>query len=371
MTILEKVVSGELYEDDFDSISLLWDIYPSSSSDRVTEQSYGVGIKHGDGRVTMSIPTPDDNYVFQAEIEHSPKEFEDIGGIVVLSTTDNQIECQTYHHSMQGEDQDYKYVKVCADKSLFDFYASKDGESWDMIGNSSLDQANRVGFFLEGKGLPMFSDFKVKRANMYRNNKLTISEIAGNKIVSLKDSKGQELIIGNKNVRLSHEDSKIFIDLTNLILPIRGATLKVTDDDNNLVSELKDIDIHGGDSYRCIRNVEFYINGTLVNLENPFDVGRLNEENNTYKLEVKNTGATTLFKPRVRVLGYSRFYRGEGLVSIALPTELEEELAFNSYIDLPDLMPGGIREAVIKIDRDRDETAPFYAEEYRFKITLE
>ena len=106
MSVLKKTVNGLLYYEDFsDPNSLMWTLSPSHMSHVlefgakgpvVTET--GLVIKHSDKYVTYTMPEPTDReeYGIIFDLHHVPVGLEDIGGVIVIGSTNQYVECQTY-----------------------------------------------------------------------------------------------------------------------------------------------------------------------------------------------------------------------------------------------------------------------------------
>lgn len=113
MSVFIKTTDGLLYHEDFSQPnSLLWTLSPSYMSNVlefgakgpvVTEK--GLRIKHSNKYVTYLMPEPSgyDEYSVIFSIGHYPISSEDIGGVIVMSSTLQYLECQTFlGHSESG-----------------------------------------------------------------------------------------------------------------------------------------------------------------------------------------------------------------------------------------------------------------------------
>lgn len=210
MSKLNKTISGLLFYDDFSERTLMWQLSPSDA-DCIRFGDKGLQILHNRRYVTFTIPEPDlDEYSCIVELEHLPFNFDDTAGIIVLSSTKEYAECQTFlatgpseivnsntlkddirelmsqvldeslndtfvtYSSDDGvnavtsrtsvgssgsnsneaagkfKDTVYRYIKFTKQKHKYMFWASEDSIKWIEVGNVKFDDSGVIGFFLYG-----------------------------------------------------------------------------------------------------------------------------------------------------------------------------------------------------------------------------
>lgn len=365
MATLSKAISGFILEDKFDSSNLLWDISPNDYS-RVVYESGFVGLEHGEERLIMSIPTPSKDYVMQAYIYHFPKSLSDIGGIVVLSNTGNQIEYQNFFNGTI-DSSIYRYIKVVVEKEVYNFYASEDGKTWIDVGNSQMTDGNRIGFFIDGILTVKSEKFVILEAEFYKSNFITINNIPKNGSIKIYNNSGINILEDNDfNVKI--EDNKAIVDFTKAVLPMRNYSISVFSPDGTLFSSLKDIDINGGDVYECNYDIEISIagEGTIINSDNIFDLGRVHGGDTVIPLIITNKEKTTLNDLKMSIITVD-YYRGGEFVKLSLDGSDE----YNNSIKISNLPPNTGINVNVKIERDLSQFTPAISDSYRFKIVIE
>lgn len=145
--MLNLTSNGLLFSEDFASQNPLWIITPN------IEEAYEyldncVRLKAIDSKVCLSINLPsEDYYMIDAEINHNPKYEFDLAGLIIMSSTDNNIEIQNYYDGNNLSKGDFKYIRIMYENSSFTFFASRDKTIWNEVGNATLVNANRIGFF--------------------------------------------------------------------------------------------------------------------------------------------------------------------------------------------------------------------------------
>lgn len=238
MATLIKEHEGIMYEEDFQENSLMWSLTPSDI-DCLRFNVDGLKINHNENYITYTFKEPDEPYCLIAEIEHTPLTEEDIGGIIILSNTDEYAECQTYLASSPStignngqniydsiDDMSNKFVRYTIDTGfsneeveeshnennehqtvlnydanfidtiyrflklvkyndntgyVYQFYASPNGITWIEVGSVNYPNACSIGFFLystENSRLLNNGNFLIKRLSLYENKYITINGIS-------------------------------------------------------------------------------------------------------------------------------------------------------------------------------------------------
>jgi hypothetical protein len=367
MATITKTLSGFLFEDKFDSHNLLWDVSPNDYSRVVYESGY-VGLKHGDERLTMSIPTPSEDYVLQAEIYHNPISLSDVGGIAVLSNNNNQIE---YHNYFSGtaDSNIFRYVKMCVEKGVYNFFASKDGLKWVLVGNSEMADANRVGFFIEGIESLVADIFRVINVEFYKSNILTFNNIPVGSTVQILKEDGTDAL---KDIDYTTKwyGNKMMLDLTKTLLPIPNARLIVTNGIGTTVADIPGIDINGGDIFEYSYDIEISIGSSVVSNNTIFDLGRVTGKETLIPITITNKENITLSGLKISIIPVA-YYRGGEFVTLAVNYGPGTTPVFYDKLDAPDILSNEGLEVILKIDRDLSQIGPAFADAYRFKIVVE
>lgn len=373
MAILNRATSGLILEESIFNHNLLWDLSPNDYT-RIACNSDSVELEHGDQRISMSIQTPSKSYVFQTEIKHEPVVLSDVGGIVISSTTDNAIECQTFFTYNGGSAQYFRFIKVCVDKEVYTFYGSMDGVIWQDLGNSKMLDANRIGFFLDGIKTVNSKKFMVKSIYIYNSNIVTFNNIPNNSTIRIVNQAGYNVLDGKEST-IKRYNNKCFIDFTNVILPIEKSNIEIIDPSGKLIASLKNITLYGGDIYEYSENIQFMLNDVVIDPRNSVDLGRLTSKENKYLLTVKNLDSNTLIGKTLKVEAYSDYYRGSVNTKLAIIPDItsnqQPQLTYADKVSLPDMPKDKLIQLNMVIVKDRSNLGPFLADKYKFKIVFE
>ena len=210
MAKLNKTNSGLLFKDDFTEKTLMWTLSPSDANNVFFGDS-GLQMKHNKRYVTYTIVEPSvDEYSCIVKIDHIPANYDDIAGVLVMSTVKDYAECQTFlatgpselvnseqvnldienmikdaiadnvvtysidtDNAINGNtqaptsssvhihgasvdtdapfvDKIYRYIKFTKNKYKYIFWASEDGNEWIEVGNVKFDNSGVIGFFIYG-----------------------------------------------------------------------------------------------------------------------------------------------------------------------------------------------------------------------------
>ena len=210
MSKINKISSGLLFFDDFSEKTLMWTQSPSDIN-CLSFGDDGLQIQHNNSYITYTIVEPEmEQYSCVVQLDHTPLSEEDIAGVIVMSTTKDYAECQSYMakgpseitnggnqisgdleeliYALMNErldtyvtysvddsstspiaalsidldatpvatstdvfvDKIYKYIKFSKEKTKYRFLASTDGFTWIEIGNTTFKDAGVIGFFLYG-----------------------------------------------------------------------------------------------------------------------------------------------------------------------------------------------------------------------------
>ena len=291
MSNLVKTQDGLLFYDDFSDKSLMWTLSPSDAN-CLSFGDNGLRMIHNKKYCSYTITEPAvDEYSCIVKLDHIPFNFDDIAGILVLSTNKEYAECQTYLATEPSEltngkqlqenirdyidlimnensyvqwsendeaidtidtdtsllsdksdtdsdsdtfvDTIYKYIKFNKNKYKYIFYASEDGHKWIEVGNIKFSDSGVIGFFIYGtddEELINNSHCYFNDFALYKSKYLIISGV--DKLYDL------EIIDGNNNIILrsdmieyqhiiNRSNRKCLINTTTLPMPILNSRLRI------------------------------------------------------------------------------------------------------------------------------------------------
>lgn len=257
MSKLSKTKSGLLFYDDFSERTLMWSLSPSDAKCLEYTEN-GLRILHNRQYVTFTIVEPAlEEYSCIVKLDHIPHNFDDIAGVVVISSTKEYAECQTflatgpsgmdnsgtinddiktYVHEVMAANENvvlwsendnepssiqrpntgstedhedtpvkdntyvdtlYKYIKVMKQKYKYTFWASEDSRKWIDVGNVKFDDSGVIGFFLYGttdEDLINNSHCYFKSMAIYNSRYITIDGIDRKHEIEIYDENGTILI---------------------------------------------------------------------------------------------------------------------------------------------------------------------------------
>lgn len=210
MAKLNKAASGLLYYDDFKERSLMWTLSPSDANNLAFEED-GLHMQHNKRYASFTIAEPYlDEYSCIVHLDHKPVNYDDIAGIIVMSSAHEYAECQSYLATGPSElvnadsfkvdiqnmmnklledsnyvtwykddepvkeplpdmadvpnrlpgtpvedpltfvDVKYNWIKFTKMKRKYIFWASVDSYSWIEVGNVIFENSGQIGFFIYG-----------------------------------------------------------------------------------------------------------------------------------------------------------------------------------------------------------------------------
>lgn len=356
MANIIKSSSGFLYkEEDWDNLSLLWDLSPNLT-DRVTTTSDSISLLQGSKRLELLIPSPGNReFVVQSKVDYMPTSATEAGGFVFKSITDSSIEFET-----RGDNAEYyKYSKLIVDAdSVLNAIATNNGKIWVNYGNTKFIDMNKMGFYIGEDAIN--TPFVVEEFIMYKNNNVIINNFDRKNIVEIYDENDNEI---TDKFSIKKKNTQIYIDGTDLLFPIDFLKIKVLDRDTGALYHEGIIkDVYGGDIYEYSYDVEFYINEDLLTDE-IYDLGTINRYKN-FSLKICNKERYSLENKSLRVGYYSPYNTGYKIAKIAIDgsDEYKDELQVS-------FTPGENR--LFKLKIDNFENLSNLEDEYKFNIILE
>lgn len=291
MARLNKTASGLIYYDDFKEKSLMWTLSPSNANNLAFEED-GLHIKHNNQYVSYTITEPQlEEYSCIVHLNHKPVNYDDIAGIIIMSTSHDYAECQTYMATGPSElvnadtfksdiikminalldeincvrwyqddeeyiptdmpdpvnrlpgtsikdpltfvDVQYDWIKFTKVKRKYIFWASTNGRTWVEIGNVKLQDSCQLGFFVYGtedENIVKHSHCVFKSFALYNSKYITFQGIDREYDCEVID--GDNSIIFRTDDRaysymISRASKEILINTMISPMPIRNAKLRI------------------------------------------------------------------------------------------------------------------------------------------------
>ena len=291
MSTLNKTSNGLFFFDDFSEETLLWTLSPSDAN-CLSFGDNGLQIKHNENYITYTIVEPStDTYSCIVKLDHIPFNKEDIAGIIVMSTTKEYAECQSYmaterSYLVNGDEIDtdyikalideimadkyveysvddnevdndittgesgnkpqqnpdnsvvfvdtiYKYIKFTKVKFKYVFWASEDGLTWIEIGNVKFADSGVIGFFLystENQELIDNSHCYFNSFALYNSKYITLEGIDKIHEFEIYDKYGNIILRSDSTQYagvVSRVNKKCLINTTTMPMPFDDAILRI------------------------------------------------------------------------------------------------------------------------------------------------
>lgn len=431
MANLIKSDSGLLFYDDFSEKTLMWTLSPSDNFRSLSFGDKGLQIQHNKDYVSYTIVEPSaEEYSCIVKLDHIPLSLEDIAGVLIMSTTKEYAECQSFmatgpselgnadlvsldiknmiqeimgknfvqwsenEEELVPDDTDtpessqepfvdtiYKYVKFYKMKYKYVFYASSDGYNWIEVGNVKFADSNIIGLFLYGtedENLLQNSHCYFNYFALYKSKYITINNVDRKQEMEITDKNGK-VIMRTDSLEYLHMVSRssreCTINTTFLPMPIEDATLRIYEKKNyeNTIATYPMGDLYGGDSFVLEKDISLFINNQEINPLELYNLGTFYRGSYFIKVDVHNNENDILNDVKIKVIRYSEYYGGEEEVAVALYEEgvSQERLQYSKEIVIDQIEPTQGRSFFMKlIDRPVQD---FYmtANSYRFKIIVE
>lgn len=289
MAKLTKTNSGLIFKDDFSERTLMWTLSPSDA-DNLSFGENGLQMKHNKRYTSYTIVEPViEEYSCIVELDHIPVNYDDIAGVLVMSSTKDYAECQTYLATGPSElgnaelvntdiknmineiladnvvtytvdvdndtdnpitpsvqtqsvsimsdepfvDTFYRYIKFTKNKYKYIFWASEDCVTWIEIGNVKFDNAGVIGFFIYGtedEEILNNSHCFFKSFEIYNSKYITIDGIDRKHEVEIFDGDGN-IILRTDDIRyiysINRSNKRILFNSTTSPMPIRNGKLRI------------------------------------------------------------------------------------------------------------------------------------------------
>ena len=388
MAKLNKTNSGLLFKDDFTEKTLMWTLSPSDANN-VFFGGSGLQMKHNKRYVTYTIVEPSiDEYSCIVELDHIPANYNDIAGVLVMSTVKDYAECQTFLATGPSElinseqvnidienmikdaiadnvvtyniidsntqaptssahihgasvdtdapfiDKIYRYIKFTKNKYKYMFWASEDGNEWIEVGNVKFDNSGVIGFFIYGtedKEILDNSHCFFKSFVLYNSKYITFEGIDRKYEVEIFDENGN-IIMRTDDTKymynINRSNKQILFNSTSTSLPIKNGILRVFPKNNykQTISQFNlGEEVYGGDSFTLERDIRLFIDKTELKPTELYDLGTFYRGSYFVKIDVHNNEDYILHDVTLKVLKYSEYYGGEEEIALALHLEGKSE----------------------------------------------
>lgn len=364
------VKNGLLFKEGFDYQSPFWVISPNiDGACEFTGNS--VILKHIGERITMTMALPnEDKFLIDINVNHTATVPFDIGGVVILSNTDECLEVQTYYDSMQSNQDYFKNIRVIKEDDYFNFLASSDMKKWIEIGNAPTGTANRIGFFLDGLVDEKASDFECLDYTVYKDYGVAIHNLEG--VIKSLDCyyENKELV---ESVNWNYDNSKLYVRLAQIDFN-RDITVVGRGDNGTIVFE-SSFNFIPGSVYKTKSNIAIYINESEVKPNENFGIGRITSDTEYIPFAIKNTSsAVSLVNLLLKIEKQGFKTIGDKFVYIALSSENEEpqNLQYDKKIKIENIYPGDTLRGYLKISRtDGENESVDFDGTNKFKITID
>ena len=432
MSKLSKTDNGLFFFEDFSEKSLQWTLSPSDAS-CISFGDNGLQMKHNKHYTTYTIVEPSvQDYSCIVNLDHIPRDLNDIAGILVMSSTKEYAECQSHMATGPSElnnatlvnadvenivakflndnyvqwssddnvlpddnntnnevnsgagvfvDTLYHYIKFTKTKYKYVFWASEDGYTWIEIGNVKFEDSGVIGFFIYGtddSDLIDNSHCYFKTFALYNSKYITITGVDRKQEMELYDEHGT-ILMRTDNIgysyMVSRSNKQCVINTTTLPMPIKNAKLRMYSKSNYEVtlSEHDLGDVYGGDNFTIERDIRLFINNKEINPMELYDLGTFYHGSYYVKIDIHNNEDYILDDITIKVIRYSEYYGGEQEVAVALYNEdqIESELKYDKQVVIDSIAPSEGRSIFVKLVDKPMQGLYSTANDYRFKIIIE
>lgn len=367
MPDIERLQSGLIYKEDWVDDNIMWQFFPNNSH-YFEKNNNSITLKYSEDDTMVVTKMPNENFVLQCTIEHTPLSIYSFAGVILLKDNDSWVKCQLYKEDT-ANDKTYKHIKIMKTlneeektKEVYTFYASINGIAWDVVGSLTLPDCNLIGFYFRTDN---------------KDETITIKDIAFYKtsnfrVCNLKNIRQVNILNSEKEILLSQsvsDEKEVNLDLIYKMLPLQDITISMITDGGVLN---KNIDyLYGGDVYGLHHKIKLKINGKELSSDTIFDLGHISN-NDINILTIENVEPNyTIFNLKVSIEQHSSFNQGYKCVKL-LKEDLKDTGEFSNSLEIERLTNNEPINILMKIDKDnRKLLNPFCTDGYKYKIILE
>lgn len=288
MSILNRVESGLIYFNDFDSSNLDYNLKLSSTESGRFEIGGGyLTLFHGVTPFKIFLKVLEDKYVAVMKNDYNPTIVGDVGGLTVFQDEITDIEIEEYYNEAEGVTKTYPFLKIEKDDLNYYAYWSDDGITWYLLGSTAvIFSGENVGVFLKGSS---GESLKVDFIKIYKSNFI--------KLINLLKGTKIELFDSNDNlcVTTTVDDSIFYIQAP--YYPFSGY-FKFYSIDGQIYEQSEILTMWGGDAYIKESNLDIEYNNSTIQSGEELDLGTLN---NTITLSFNLINNTSIVFNNVKV----------------------------------------------------------------------
>lgn len=285
MISVKRVESGKIiYEDFRNSVDLVadgWQLHPSVNRFFMDLTDGTLNILHGDSTAYLFREIPE-YAVLEMRNTYNPVDIFDFGGFVAYVTDSHKLELLEYYNEQTGSTLAFPIVRLVKEGTEYEGYGSQDGRNWDIRGSINFPEATLWGVELEGD---IGETLKIHTLAVYKNTKLAFRALplGGRVEVYHTDTvTGETELVGTG----FEENYEAEISVFGLPMPL-NATVKVYDEDSELVAEDSFGEAFGGDVFHCGNFLEVYYNNRPLDVYQN-DFGYINGFYKDFRLELRN-----------------------------------------------------------------------------------
>lgn len=280
--ILNKIESGLIYFNDFDTINLDQRLMVSI----LDSSRYSVGngwftLHHGAEPIKVFLKIDEPNYVAIMKNDYVPVSAGDEGGLIVFQDDEYKIELLEYFNSDEGTTITYPYLKI--DKNGYNYYAywSDDEKTWHLFGSTALIFAGEnLGFVLYGES---GVDLKVDFLKVYKSNFVKLLGLVKGTKIELYDNDGK------LQVSTVVDNSEFYIQAP--YYPFKGY-FRFYSLDGQTYEQSEVVELWGGDVYIRESVLDIYYNNEIIYSSTEIELGTLQNVIETNFEIVNNTNQT-------------------------------------------------------------------------------
>lgn len=332
---LYKVMSGLVFDDNFNSLDERWTLSPQSSF----RHSPGtLRVQHSDTQALalFNLPEHESSLLFEVTADYVPAVTGDEGGLVVWRSSISRLE---FLESLDTKVDEYTMWRALKKGNLWTFFARRNG-SWELFDSAFLD-ANRIGITLKGDINIGYVPLDIKRAVLCRGDKVGVGNLREGYRVYLKDISGQ--IVDDRTVQPENTG----LELQLPVVPFQGSLLvEKTDGDTDSIN---DVTFYGGDTYILGSEIVVEWNGVELSTSKFTNLGVMKFNTIERKMSVVNKDIFTALDVSLSIKQYREEFGWEW-VDVALD-EGGVPGQYSDVIQIGSLDPGEHREFWVKLMR--------------------
>lgn len=368
MALLNRISSGHILTDNFDSSILntsIWQASPTDSSRySLTERSGYLRLKHGDPDLFVLMTTPRYDFVMEVTTDYDPVRPSDQGGIVAYYDNNTYIEMLEYFDSVTGVTKTYNRLRMTRRGDLFEGYGSNNnGSSWELIGAAYLD-APKIGFVLHGINESSSDTLDIQAMKMYRDTKIHVGNMNPGQVAKLFTPSGA--LIGEATCATDSDHVKI--DGQNLTWPIMGE-IRLYDSSGFALDTTGVVDnMWGGDVFWYGIQLDLELDGMIVKQDRETQLGNMQAGTIERLAYIVNNNDIPINNVHASIASLGS-YTGWEWADLA-EDNLGEPMSYKDVLSLGTIRPGQRIPVWLKITRRASQQIASL-HDYKFMILLE